>query len=146
MKLQATKKHDISFPFKLYWRQLFSSHQYVKFIDPFSFWHRYKIDHLETCWELNPVLFLERCYRLDCQPKRQVTVPTSNFTTRGMYRGVPWEKTPQNTVLISQPSWQLKYRGVTYHVNGIFKLNTNKITSDSSQNSANNSEKLFTSN
>ncbi|MDJ0569853.1 MAG: hypothetical protein QNJ53_12500 [Pleurocapsa sp. MO_192.B19] len=54
----------ISFPFGLYLRQLFSADTYVRFINPFSFWRRYRINHLETCGELDTVEYLERCHQI----------------------------------------------------------------------------------
>jgi hypothetical protein len=31
-------------------------------LNPFQFWHRYRIQSLEHCWENNAVSFLERCW------------------------------------------------------------------------------------
>ena len=37
----------------------------------------------------------------------------------GKYRGVSWQNTHQNRIFVVQPSFELKYRGVTYSTNGI---------------------------
>lgn len=65
MKTQAERKTNLSFPVGLYFRQFFASDRAVKFINPFSFWHQYKIDYLETCWQFDPIRFLERCRQIN---------------------------------------------------------------------------------
>jgi hypothetical protein len=63
MTTQDRKPIKISFPIGLYFEQLFSADTYVRFINPFGFWRRYRINHLETCHELDPVQYFERCYQ-----------------------------------------------------------------------------------
>lgn len=128
MKAKAEQKIKISFLISQYFQQLFDSDPHVKFINPFSFWRRYRINHLESCWEIDIVRYLERCRQIEGQAtKPQPDDQLQNFTETGKYRGLPWEKTPQNTILISQPSFELKYRGVTYHTSSIVAIDTNKI-------------------
>jgi hypothetical protein len=118
LKKTATK---ISFPFGLYLHQLFSADVYVRFINPFSFWRRYRINHLETCQELNTVEYLERCHHLEWS----IANP---FAHRTSYRDTKTSLAPinPNVIFIIQPSIQLKYRGVTYHTHTkkIFVINT----------------------
>lgn len=71
MKAKKERKTKISFPLGLYFQQLIYPNTYVRTIDPFTFWHRYKIKHLETCWEINLVSYLERCRKLEWQPSLQ---------------------------------------------------------------------------
>ena len=52
---RATK---IIFPFGLYLKQLFLADTYTICINPFRFWHKYKINYLETCFELDTVQYL----------------------------------------------------------------------------------------
>ncbi len=128
MKAKEEQKIKISFPISQYFQQLFGPDFYVKFINPFSFWRRYRIDHLESCWEIDIVRYLERCYQIE-EPatKSQPDNRPKNFTETGKYRGLPWEKTPQNMILISQPSFELKYRGVTYRTSSIVAIDADKI-------------------
>ncbi len=146
MTIREEKKIKVNFPISQYFQQLFDPDLYVKFINPFNFWRRYRINHLENCWAINIVQYLERCRQIEWQPGRsrsdllrsprsasaslrsqRDTEPIKNFTEIGTYRSVPWEKTPKNTIFISQPSMKLKYRGVTYRTSNIVAVNTNKI-------------------
>ena len=71
MKTKEKQKIKIGFPFKLYFKQLFCPDLYVRLINPFRFWHRYKLDRLEACWDLNTIQHLERCKKLKLQPDKQ---------------------------------------------------------------------------
>ena len=148
MKTKEEQKIKIRFPLGLYFQQLFDPDTYVKFINPFRFWLRYRINHLETCWKLNTVQYLERCRQIESQLEQpqQNNEAIKNFIQTGTYRGVPWEKTLQNTILISQPSFELKYRGVTYRTHGIVAINANKVEPKPSQVTLDSSEKLSTPN
>ena len=80
MTIKETGPTKISFPFSLYFKQLFAADPYVRYINPFSFWHRYKINHLETCRELDTVEYLERCLQLQWRsPKLLNSRKTKNF-------------------------------------------------------------------
>lgn len=127
MTIKEEHQIKVNFPLSKYLQQLFSSDVYVRFINPFSFWRRYRIERLETCWEIDTVKNLERCRQVKWQPGRSRHHQTSIKTEIGSYRGVPWEKTPQNTILISQSSMKLKYRGVTYLSSNIVAINANKV-------------------
>ena len=134
MKTKEEQKIKISFPLGLYLQQLFCPDIYVKFINPFKFWRRYRINHLEACWEINTVRYLERCRKIEWQPARQQqnNKPIKNFTEIDTYRCF-WENTPHNLILISQPSMKLKYRGVTYLTNRIVAVNASKVETQPSQ-------------
>jgi hypothetical protein len=108
----------LNFPFGLYFQQLFCSDIYVKFVNPFSFWRKYRIAHLETCWELNVVRYLEGCYQLEWQPATPQFPPTDTY---------------QNVILISQPRLELKYRGVTYSISGLSAIKISQVKTHPSQ-------------
>ncbi|MGV2829364.1 DUF4278 domain-containing protein [Myxosarcina sp. GI1(2024)] len=137
MKANEERRIKISFPFSLYFQQLVCPNTYVKSLNPFSFWRRYRNRYLETCWEINLVRYLERCLKIEWQPVQQEREQDieliRSFTKTGVYRGLPWKKTPQNTILIAQPSFELKYRGVTYRISGIMAINGNKLPIKPSQ-------------
>lgn len=118
----------IGFPFSLYLKQLFSTDAYVRHINPFSFWHRYKIDRLETCYELNTVQYLERCHQLDWQ----LAVPTKIGSDRYIDPGNSLiQQAKLNTIYVSQPLIELKYRGVSYYTRDILSININVVKSNS---------------
>lgn len=129
--MKTLEQHNIklNFPFRLYWQQLFCPDTYVKFINPFSFWRRYQMNHLDACWEINLVHYLERCHKIEWQPTplKKNPEPIKNYSKIQASQGLPWEKTPQNTIFVSQPSITLKYRGVTYFTSSVIVLNTHKI-------------------
>ncbi len=170
MTIREEQKIKVKFPISQYLQQLFCPDTYVKFINPFNFRRRYRINHLETCWEIDIVQHLERCRQIEWQPAQQRTAslrgasllrsprsaeaklrsqlhtkPIKNLTEIATYGGLPWEKTPQNTILISQPSMKLKYRGVTYRTSNIVAVNTNKIEIKPSVVTLDCSEKISTS-
>ena len=110
MTTREGQKLKVNFPLKQYLQQLFASDTDLKFLNPFSFWRRYRINHLETCWAINPVQHLERCYQIEWKPLSLKAETVMDFS-------FPGEKTIQNTLIISQPSFELKYHGVTYRTN-----------------------------
>ncbi len=71
MKTKEKQKIKIGFPFKLYFKQLFCPDLYVRLINPFRFWHRYKLDRLEACWDFNIIQYLERCKKFKLQSDKQ---------------------------------------------------------------------------
>ena len=147
MTIREEQKIKVNFPINQYLQQLFAPNLYVKFINPFNFWRRYRIDHLEKCWAIDMVQYLERCRQIEWQLGRlpQDIEPIKNFIEIRTYGCVPWEKTPRNTILISQPSMKLKYRGVTYRTSNIVAVNTNKIEIKPSVVTLDCSEKISTS-
>jgi hypothetical protein len=38
-------------------------------LNPLQFWHRYKVQFLERCWENDPVQFLEQCWQQEFELK-----------------------------------------------------------------------------
>lgn len=133
MTTKETRENKISFPFDLYFKQLFSTDSYVRFINPFSFWRRYKIEHLESCREFSTVQYLERCHQIEWQwskllapqkNKRCPKLPSSEYLSL--------KQETRNTMFIIRPSIKLKYRGVTYHTPEIIGININNLKIDPS--------------
>ena len=144
MKTKTEQKIKLSFPLYLYLQQLFTPNLYVKFINPFSFWYQYRINHLETCWEFNTVLYLETCLKIDGQIKKnQHNQSLNNLNVVGIYRGLLWEKNSKNTLLIAQPSLKLKYRGVTYHINQIAGIDDQQLQTKSKPITSDGSDKII---
>ncbi len=145
MKTPIEQKIKLRFPLHLYFQQLFTPNLYVKFINPFGFWRRYRINHLENCWEFNTVRYLENCHKIDWQPthSRDNQSP-SNLTAIGIYRGLLWEKNSKNTLLIVQPTIKLKYRGVTYRTNQIVGIEMEQIETKSQRITSNSSDQIIT--
>jgi hypothetical protein len=132
MKIQKVQQIKLRFPLHLYFQQLFTPDLYVKFISPFSFWRRYRINYLETCWEFNWVRHLENCRKIDWQPEIFQKVSSSGKRPlTSISRGLLWEKTPKTTILIAQPTIQLKYRGVTYYINQRLDIDINSVKTQS---------------
>ena len=108
----------IGFPFGLYLKQLFSADTYVRYVNPFSFWHRYKIDRLKACYEMDTVEYLENCRRLDYQVVKHTNIGSDiDYTDASMDSLL--RQTQLNTIYISQPLIKLKYRGVSYYTKNI---------------------------
>ena len=105
----------INFPWNLYFEQLFAADTYVRFINPFNFWHKYRIEHLETCGELDPVKDLERSYRLERQRKILNRQKQRSSKGTGLDLSHLREQTTSKTIFVIQPDVKLKYRGVEYH-------------------------------
>jgi hypothetical protein len=119
----------IAFPFDLYFKQLFSVDTYVKFINPFGFWRRYKINHLETCSELDIVEHLEQCYQLKWRlTKLSNARPNEDYTDTS--NNSLLKQAELNTIYISQPKIGLKYRGVSYYTRDVLSINTKAIAKD----------------
>ena len=128
MKTRVGQKIKIRFPLNLYFQQLVGHDTDVKRINPFSFWRKYRMNYLETCWAINVVQYLECCLQIECQPVH--FQQDNKFCTKSSqtitYRGVCWQKTFENKILVAQPSFELKYRGVTYRTRGIVAINANQ--------------------
>lgn len=121
----------MSFPFGLYLKQLFSADTYVKYINPFSFWHRYKIDRLEACRELDTVKYLENCRQLDCQVIKHANTGLDKDYTDVSVNSLS-KQTELNTIYISQPWIELKYRGVSYYTRDTSNINIHVVEIDPS--------------
>lgn len=122
-----------SFPWRLYFRQLFAAHTYVRFIDPFNFWRRYRIKHLEQCSELNPIEHLECCYQKKCPPRK-----TRNCKTQSNHRAYSEKlNSPEpiyKQIFIVQSSENFKYRGVEYQKPKIVGIYFDRIAINFNQN------------
>ena len=122
-----------SFPWSLYFRQLFAADTYVRFINPFNFWRRYRIKHLEKCSELDLIEHLERCYQKKC-PQRK----TRNCKTQSNQRVYPekvnYPESIYKQIFIVQSSENLKYRGVEYQKPKIVSIYFDRIAINSNQN------------
>ncbi|MEM7759210.1 MAG: hypothetical protein AAF298_13955 [Cyanobacteria bacterium P01_A01_bin.40] len=114
MSTGEKRQIKIGFPFNLYLKQLFSTDSYVRDINPFSFWRRYRINHLETCHELNTVQYLERCFQLDWRSvkptKNSLALKKIDTSGNNLIKQERLKK-----VYISRPQIELKYRGVSYY-------------------------------
>lgn len=121
MNIKEGRKTTIKFPIQKYFKQIVPSFDYVTFINPFKFWHRYKIDHLEICYEYNLILFLERCLKTEHQSVTQNS--ENNSISWEKDRGLSSNQQNHNAISISQPNYELKYRGVNYRSNSTYLLN-----------------------
>jgi hypothetical protein len=59
---------NLSFPLWQFLTQPISSSTKV-ILNPFQFQHHYYIQHLEHCWDYDPVQLLERCWATDMEPE-----------------------------------------------------------------------------
>ncbi len=115
MKIRQTKtiqKPKVNFPVLLYFQQLFAANIHVKFLNPFSFWRKYKVEYLEKCWNFDMIRHFKNCHQLELTSKK--------------FRNIKYV-TKQNKFLISQPDLQLKYRGVVYQTNRIVAVDGNQV-------------------
>ena len=145
MNSQEKSTIKIKFPWGLYFQQLFSADIYVKFINPFDFWRRYRIDHLESCRAINIVERLEYCLQIKYQPTQSDKKLLKNSSKISLYQGLIWEKKPQNIIMMIQPSFELQYRGVTYFTGSMVGINANKLAINQSSIIPIRSEKLANS-
>ena len=125
MKVKEEGKTTIKFPIQKYFQQIFSNSAYVTIINPFKFWRRYRIEHLESCYEYNLILFLDRCLRKERQPVKQNQ--ENNSTSSREDRSLSFNQQNPNVILISQPNYELKYRGVSYRSHSIYMSNRTGI-------------------
>ncbi len=133
MTIKEKRPVNLSFPFGLYFQQLFSTDTYVRLVNPFSFWHRYKINHLERCCELDTVEYLERCHQIEWR-RAKLFAPekTKNLTETSAFSCFPLRQVEPKTIFIFQPSMKLKYRGVTYYTQEILGMNIHHAQIDPS--------------
>ena len=121
---RAKQPIKLGFPYRLYFKQLFSQDIYVRLINPVNFWRRYRIDRLEACHELNTVQHLENCYQIEWRSIHSFGIERNiNYTNTSI--SALLKPVDSNTIIISQPTIQLKYRGVTYCIRNITKTNIN---------------------
>lgn len=131
MTIREKPQKKISFPFGLYFKQLFSTDTYVRLINPFSFWHKYRNNYLETCCQLDTVEYLECCHQIEWRRAKLLAhQKTRNFTESSL-SCFPFEQIEPNMIFIVQPSIKLKYRGVTYQTKKILGININHVKIDS---------------
>ena len=129
MNTEEKRAVKIGFPFGLYFKQLFSADTYVRYVNPFSFWHRYKIDHLKACHELNTVKHLENCRQLDCQAIKHTNIGSDIDYTYASMDSLA-RQARSNTIYISQPRIELKYRGVSYFIRDISNIDVDVVEID----------------
>jgi hypothetical protein len=127
MNTRETRPVKISFPFRLYFEQLFFHDTYVRFINPFSFWRQYRIKHLESCRELNTVQYLESCHKLEWQSWKLSHSSINENSLKISTLSTSFEQKTSNTIFVLQPSIELKYRGVTYRTKKIVSVNISSV-------------------
>ncbi|MBE9045492.1 hypothetical protein IQ255_13960 [Pleurocapsales cyanobacterium LEGE 10410] len=132
MNIEEKRVVKMSFPFGQYFEQLFAADTYVRFINPFGFWRRYKIEHLETCRELDTVKHFENCHQLDLQSARSMNLGSngSNEDYTGILNNILTEQSESNRIYISQPNIKLKYRGVSYYAKDVLSMNITVVQID----------------
>ena len=119
----------IGFPFNLYFKQLFLADTYARFINPFRFWRKYQINHLETCRELDIVQNLERCRKLDYRFAKPTKIELEQDYKEILTNSI-FQQAELNTIYIFIPSIKLKYRGVSYYSRNILNININIVEVD----------------
>jgi hypothetical protein len=55
----------IRFPLWQYLKQLLVDKS--KVINPFKFWHNYRVQMLENCWKIDSISLLEKCFKCELQ-------------------------------------------------------------------------------
>jgi hypothetical protein len=128
MNTKEARPIKVNFPFSLYFRQLFAQDTYVRFINPFSFWRRHRINHLETCSALNTVQYLESCYNLEWQSSKSIDYRNNqNFKEISSSSQVSAQQISLHKIIIVIPSVELKYRGVAYCPKETLSININNL-------------------
>ena len=131
MNTEKKRLTKISFPFSLYLKQLFAADTYVRFINPFNFWQRYRINHLERCRELDIVQYFESCRKLSFQGVKYTEIGLNRDCTDTSANSSS-KQTELNTIYIRQPLIELKYRGVSYYIKDTLNTNINAVKIDPS--------------
>jgi hypothetical protein len=126
MDAKEARQIKINFPFNLYFKQLFAPDTYVRFINPFSFWRRHRINHLETCCELNTVQYLEKCYHLERRFSKSIG-ERNNQSLKEIpsYGQVPTQQISLHKIIVVIPRVELKYRSVDFCKQETLNININ---------------------
>jgi HSP20 family protein len=128
MNTKEARQIKVKFPFSLYFKQLFAQDIYVRFINPFSFWRRHRINHLETCCALNTVQYLENCYHLERRSSKSIGYRNNqNYKEISSYGQVPAQQISLHKIIVVIPSVELKYRGVDYCKKETSSININNV-------------------
>jgi HSP20 family protein len=128
MNTKEARQIKVNFPFSLYFKQLFAQDTYVRFINPFSFWRRHRIEYLETCCELNTVQYLESCYNLEWRSSKSIDYTNNqSFKEISSSSQVPSQQISLHKIIIVMPSVELKYRGVAYRPKETLNININNV-------------------
>jgi hypothetical protein len=113
MDAKEARQIKVNFPFDLYFKQLFAQDTYVRFINPFSFWRRHRINHLETCCKLNTVQYLENCYHLGRRSSKSIDYRNNqSFNEISSSSQVPAQQMSLHKIIVVIPRVELKYRRV----------------------------------
>lgn len=119
---------QIGFPLGLYFQQLFATDIYVRFINPWRFWHRYKIDHLENCREFNTVRYLESCHQIEDRPQKLEDPRSFDNCGEIILENKPNRRNDESKItFIIRPGSELKYRGIAYHNHKIIAIEQDRI-------------------
>lgn len=121
----------ISFPWILYFKQLFAVNTYVRFINPFNFWHRHKIKHLEKCSELDLIEHLERCYQKKCPQAKTRNCKVETKQKIYLAKLNSPEPIPCRQLFVVWSRENLKYRGIEYSKPKIIGIYFDRIALDS---------------
>lgn len=128
MNTKEASQIKVNFPFSLYFKQLFAQDTYVRFVNPFSFWRRYRIDFLETCCELNTVQHLESCYNLEWQSSKSIGYRNNqSFEEISSSSQVTAQQISLHKIIVVIPSVELKYRGAAYCKKETLSININNV-------------------
>lgn len=118
----------VNFPFSLYFQQLFAQDTYVRFINPFSFWRRYRINFLETCCELNTVEHLESCYNLEWQSSKSIGCRNNqSFEEISDSSQVTAQQISLHKIIVVIPRVELKYHGAACCKQETLSININNV-------------------
>lgn len=128
MNTKEARPIKVNFPFSLYFKQLFAQDTYVRFINPFIFWRRYRINFLDTCCELNTVEHLESCYSLEWQSSKSIGYRNNqSFEGISSSSQVPAQQMSLHKIIVVIPGVELKYRGVACCKKETLSININNV-------------------
>jgi HSP20 family protein len=128
MDAKEARPIKVKFPFNLYFKQLFAQDTYVRFINPFGFWRRYRINHLETCCELNTVQYLESCYNQKWRSSKSIGDRNNqNLKDISPCGQVPAQQISLHKIIVVIPRVELKYRSVNFCKQETPSININNV-------------------
>lgn len=128
MDAKEARQIKVNFPFSLYFKQLFAQDTYVRYINPFSFWRRHRIEHLEACCALNTVQYLENCYHLERRSSKSIDYRNNQSLKEiPSYGQVPAQQISLHKIIVVIPRVELKYRGVAYGAKETLNININNV-------------------